>query len=375
MKIIFLDQNKYLGGGQVILTTGLKAALAHFDDVYLLAPMGGELEIYLRNRLAHLKLLDSSEIKLNYGKKNIIDIIVMIHFTFRMLFKYKDFFRKVDFIYANGPRMYLLGFLSSIIFRKKCIYHIHLDHSNVALSLLNLIAILKYTQQIIVPSNYIFEKVFRAFKFQGQKKLLLLENGLDLRYLNINFYQKPSAAFGRTRFAVIGAIRDEKGQDRAINLAKKSKNVELHVIGSVGVGAEKWANELRNYSDKNIIYHGECSCPNEILKREQIQIVLVPSRVKESFGLVAIESMACSCAVIVWCSGGLVEIAERTGAILCTNEQELQQIFNWLTSLNDFEFRNLCKSQYDNTIVKYGHIEFMNRYNKFFNRVLNAIDK
>src|SRR5690606_28037918 len=92
--------------------------------------------------------------------------------------------------------------------------------------------------------------------------------------------------------------------------------------------------------------------PEELDTRD-IQFSLVPSRCEESFGLAAIEGMACSCLTIVSGRGGLAEIAAQTGALVAKDEADLSSVLDDLAGRSPDQLAALARNQHAATLAAY----------------------
>ncbi len=120
------------------------------------------------------------------------------------------------------------------------------------------------------------------------------------------------------KILVSGRLSPRKGQDLVLQAAHRLrvKGIEVEVLfaGDVYAGyewfQEKLENDVRLYGlQGNVTFLGFVDDMAELLERADVCVV--PSRVSESFGLVAAEAMAAMRPVIVSSGGGLTEIVEH----------------------------------------------------------------
>jgi glycogen synthase len=116
----------------------------------------------------------------------------------------------------------------------------------------------------------------------------------------------------------LGRLVDDKGADLAIQsvseLTKRNIDVTLSIIGS---GPEEEA--LRQLAKKesvgkNVHFVGTLKDESLVHALNQHQVMVVPSRWKEPFGLVALEGIACGCVVVGSDGGGLKDAIGPCGA-------------------------------------------------------------
>lgn len=134
---------------------------------------------------------------------------------------------------------------------------------------------------------------------------------------------------GRLRILMIGRINAWKGQDLLVEAlasltAEQQARVTVRILGDVFEGAP-FLDQLRRQVtaaglDKRIEFKGFLANPGEDYR--WADIVVVPSREPEPFGLVAIEGMSHARPVIAARHGGLTEIVAdgQTGWLVAPND-------------------------------------------------------
>jgi glycosyltransferase involved in cell wall biosynthesis len=217
------------------------------------------------------------------------------------------------------------------------------------------IARLPTTWRIVVNSNFIRNRLLEAVpRLAHSEKVILAENSLDRAYTERSFVDRFATAPVALSVAVLGVIRPEKGQDIAVALGRRDPRLRLHLIGRVGPGAEIWFENLRAEAPKNVIFHDAVADVPAALDRLGIQVILVPSRWEEPFGLVAIEGMACSCLTVLMDRGGLPEIAAKTGAILCKDVDGMGAALDRVQAMLPAERLALARRQFEATMKAFG---------------------
>ena len=101
-----------------------------------------------------------------------------------------------------------------------------------------------------------------------------------------------------------GRLEDYKGIDLVLQAATAFPKTNFYIAGTGPREAEVREAQLRN---DNLHYLGFLSSHELWAKMSEVQLVVVPSRWAEPYGLVAIEAMACGTAVLVSDAGGLPE--------------------------------------------------------------------
>jgi glycosyltransferase involved in cell wall biosynthesis len=296
----------------------------------------------------------------SHGKKGGFDLLKLGLYNVWLVIKHAGLIFRSDILYANGPRQFPGLLVMSWLFRKRCIYHIHIDHSSLEKKLIALAARLKSTHRIIVNSNYILDRLESDIpNIKDNSRVTVIENCLSPRMSSLPFDDRFNDCQDKLRIAVIGVLRPEKGQDRAISLALRNRDAEIHLIGRIGSGAQSWVYSLKRDAPENVFFHGETSDIPTTIQQLGIQVVLVPSRWQEPFGLVAIEGMACSCITIVFNSGALADISTKTGALVCNDETGLYILIDQLLAMGTAERAFIARNQYERTMNSYGADRFI----------------
>jgi glycogen(starch) synthase len=122
--------------------------------------------------------------------------------------------------------------------------------------------------------------------------------------------QVPSAA--RTHeLLFLGRLVSEKGLDTLLEalgrLRQRQLRPQLTVVGSGPEQANMQELAKRLGLDDQVQFRGAQSGPDLASTLNQHQILVVPSKYDEPFGVVALEGIACGCAVIGSNGGGLPE--------------------------------------------------------------------
>jgi len=116
-----------------------------------------------------------------------------------------------------------------------------------------------------------------------------------------------------------GRIIPEKGVDLAIEIAKKAGK-KLVLVGSpVSEENSFWREKIKpNINQKDIIYEGLKSKDEVFEYLKKATACLMPIQVREPFGLVMIEAMACGTPVIAYSRGSVPEVVKdgETGFVI-----------------------------------------------------------
>lgn len=360
---MLFDQYRTIGGGQTVLLSVVEAARRLVDRIILVIPKGGSLESAARDRFpASVKIVEAGEIRMASGKKTPFDLVRLAYGTGAFVFRYFRLARRATLLYANGPRQFPGAALLAMVARRPCIYHVHLDHTKLEKRVIGVIAGLKWTAAVIANSSFTYSRLTDTLpKLKTNLKVVTIENALSVTYCDCPFDNRFATEPGIWNMLVIGVIRPEKGQDLAVALAARMPGLRVHIVGSAAVDAERWAAELRRFAPANVMFHEFVNDVRAFIHGHDMHFCLVPSRTEESFGLSAIEAMACSCIAVVRDSGGLTEVAARTGAVTFNGGiDELALVVKSLMSTSHDRLSELAEMQWRRTLENYGPARFLN---------------
>lgn len=125
-----------------------------------------------------------------------------------------------------------------------------------------------------------------------------------------------------TDFVFLGRVVSDKGLDLLLkSFSKMNEKATLSVIGD-GEDKENMvllAEELG--IDKRVSWYGAQSGQRLVSILNRARVLVVPSRWREPFGIVALEGMACGCLPVVSSDTGLVEAVGEFGIVFRRNDE------------------------------------------------------
>ena len=361
-RILILDQYSFVGGGQTILVQIARAIqnIPTVEQVIFAIPFGGALEDKIRRDFPNrAQLTPIPEVKISQGKKNLFDGVRLLTYTLQLCFRLFLEAFKSDVLYANGPRLFPAVMILSTLLRKPAIYHIHMDYSGLEKRLISLAIRLPYTRSAVAISDFVLERLADSRpELLGHSKLVKVENSLSQSFERLPWKDRFENRLGPINLVCLGVIRPEKGQDLLVDFVESDPRFHLHIVGREGSGCEQWVESLRKRAASNVTFHPFSDDILSLLDQVSAQIVLVPSR-SEGFGLVAIEAMAASCLTVVRATGGLPEVAQKTGALVFQDSvADLRVLMNQLVQKSSSELAHLSRDQYERTLKHYGTARF-----------------
>lgn len=315
--ILFLDQfGDRIGGGQVILLDILeKFRETGKWNVFVSIPSEGIFTDILKQRGFPYWCIETGRHSVKANP--ILDITRYITSSIRStkLLGEKLKEHKIDAIYCNGGRTFLSGSFLSVRHHTVTFWHLHLILTERQKKAVTSLGLLKGVKSIIAVSNtlkrqyesdHIAPKIKTVFNWVAPK---LLETPLVKRISDLN---------SNIVIGVVGLISIAKGQVAVLDALEKSQKVlpvTIRFYGSFSGGKKEFINyfkqRVKTLKSKgwNIEMMG---FETDTLKiYDQIDLLLIPSLVEESFGLTAIEAMAREVIVISNRSGALPEIIKN----------------------------------------------------------------
>lgn len=211
--------------------------------------------------------------------------------------------------------------------------------------------------------------------------------------INVNEYPYKTKPSKEGYFFCIGRIAPVKGQDKALEFAKKT-GFKLIIAGPIQdkpadkefFEALKGSIDLivdiskqpvkKNYynkvikplleCDKKIIYIGELNTEQKKQWYRYARATLFPIRWEEPFGLVLIESMACGTPVLAFRGGAVPEIvvAGKTGFVVDSLDDMIKSA-RYLNRINPLE----CRKHVQNG---FSMIHMASQYSELYYQIING---
>lgn len=245
--------------------------------------------------------------------------------------------KKIHLIHSNATSVFI-GAFYSFFFRIPHLWHVHEiieKPKRIALIYPKIIHFFsdKVIFNSIATSNH-FTSIYPKIKlkstiiYNGQERKVDKITNDEIAKIKTTFSSKID---NKIIIGLIGRISKIKGQDLMLDaftiLQKKHHNVHMVFIGSAVKGKEEYLDDILKKIEKNSLQSKVSFIDfqeNIWPYYDAIDISVVPSTEKESFGLVATESMLSKKPVIAANHGGLVEIvkANETGLLFEVNNTE-----------------------------------------------------
>lgn len=355
-KVLLVDQYNKIGGGQSVLINLINSFNHLGFDCTLAIPKGGYIESQVNN--LHFHYLP--DLKLSNEKKNVFDSLKLVFHYARIIGLIKNV-RESDIVYINGPRYFIFFYLISFFFRRKFIYHAHLDFSNAGKFVLKLLYNQSNTFALVFTSHFLsngFSNYIGLSDTTANKKLHVIEPGLAEKYKGLEFNDRLSSNKDQLNFVSVGRVYPGKGFDLIVDIAKIYNDYQFYIVGNPVEDSLAYYESLKNNASANVHFIKASDNIPQLVQKYNIHFAVVPSDLNEAFGIVATELMMCSCITFVRNRGGLKEISANTGAILFEDRDALITAIAETTAALEVTKGNLAFKQYTNTQKLYNSAVF-----------------
>jgi len=366
--ILVLESLTTVSGGQMVLLNLLSVLKKDFN-FKVAVPGKGKLADSLKS--LDVKIINFKLGTYSLGAKGIKDVVKYVFFWFFSFGKLFFNLFKVDLIYINSSRILPLGIVLGVCWHKSIVWHNHsLLSDSKTISLISFLAKYSGLKKIIAVSKIIVDQ-FPQFK----NKTEIVGNGIDLD----KFKYFARGVDNKKNIVVVGDLIPTKGQDFLLKALSSLKDFDwvLNIVGSTRANYFDYENNLKKSVldlglNERVNFLGRRDDVNKILSESDL--LVMPSSVSESFGLVILEAMASGVPVIAANSGGPAEIVKHneTGYLFEINNLDslilyLHKFFN-LDSDKISEMKKNCRREAES---KYNLENNANKIKQIINDVLN----
>ena len=328
-KILIIDNGEHLGGGQIIALHIIESLINENIQIGIGIDRNSSLWKKVHESFGIVKLHHIEVLRLTKGKKRLIDILRMFKHMINNSKNILNILSKYDCIYINSARsLFSVGFCC-ILLKKPFIVHIHLLHKVYELFVIGCFSKLKYCIRVVACSALV-EKSLIAY---CGKKVFKINNCLnELSVVNV----KTKSPISSHKIGFFGELSQEKGFDLFIEMAIRLTYIDFV---AVGVPSDNTLHLSHKIPSNLTILHPVDNIATTI-NVLGVTVVIMPSRVKESFGMVAIESVAAGCSVLVSGKGYLYTLANELNLSIC---EDLNQYVECLIKLLELDLNSLSE--------------------------------
>lgn len=289
--------------------------------------------------LRGIQVILTSVIKIKRGIINPVFFIKLPFIVLKSFYKIRKELggKKIDFIHSNATSVFI-GAFYAFFFRKKHLWHVHeiIEYPKKAAQLYP--KIVSFFSDTVIFNSKATEHHFISIHPAIAEKSMLVYNGQqrpvpessteEITSIRKNYFK---ARESDVVLGLVGRISSIKGQMLLVEafnrLYAKYDGCKLIFIGSPPKQKEYYLHELEQYIEVNNLTEKAEIIPfrDNVWKfYDAIDIAIVPSTEKESFGLVATEAMLSGKPVIAAKHGGLAEIVldHETGLFFEPNNVE-----------------------------------------------------
>jgi glycosyltransferase involved in cell wall biosynthesis len=346
-KILIIDNGEHLGGGQTIALHVIECLINENIQIGIGLDKNSSLWRKVQESFGFVELHHIEVLRLTKGKKRLSDILRLFKHMINNLKNILNILCKYDCIYINSARSLITVGLCCIFLRKPFIVHVHLLHKINELFVIGCFSKLKYCFRVVACSALV-EK--RLIEFCG-RKVVKINNCLGvLSVVNV----KTKNPISSHRIGFFGELSFEKGFDLFIEMATSLPYTDFV---AVGVPSDKKMLLSHKIPSNLTILHPVDNITNTI-NALGITVVIMPSRVKESFGMVAIESVAAGCLVVVSGKGYLYTLANDLKLSICEDLNQYLECLNKLLELDLNSLSELVEQSQKLVFEIYGHERF-----------------
>lgn len=378
-KILLIDQYNAIGGGQNILIRIAKILSENFL-ISFWGPMNGDLYERLK-KIKNIQFIkgvawDKASNRKSYFSNYLQTFINTIQ-TVYFLFRKKELVP--DLIFANGGKIYPQAIFLGLFLGKPVILAMHLIYNQLMQKFLffqvknfqkiyllfvsNSVAKIFNRINHIDHNDEIYKKIFIQENSLSEDESKIYFDSVRFQHNGVSPGKKSIKSTKRLHVAVVGRIHPEKGQDILFEIIDNDlfKDWRFTLIGSYSFGEDRYFNTLKERLSDRVNFFGEARDVPKILKKLKVHVVIMPSRVAESFGLIAIEAMASSCLTIVSDKGELPFIAHKTGAFVFKNRKEFLDTMCKISKFDLPELKVRARKMHDLTQKVYPFFEYRNK--------------
>lgn len=193
----------------------------------------------------------------------------------------------------------------------------------------------KNTDAVICVSKLVWKLQTEGLNENEKKKFYLVYNGIDLE--KFNKYSNLHKAGAEFVIGYAGRLAPNKGIDILINsfalLHAKYKNTRLKIVGADENGYLNQLCDLVNKLGLNkVVCYGGVEKDMEKFYKS-LDVFVLPSVVREAFGLVLCEAMYCGVPVVTTNSGAQEEIIENGQDGIIVSAGDVEKLFEKLKIL------------------------------------------
>lgn len=347
---------KIWGGGEQYVYDTTNALNQYGNDVYVAVDKNNEM---LQKKYSEITKV---------VKCNLYDISGLLS-----LYKLKEYIlaNKINFIICHSGHAMLLCMLLKFMTGKKLIMVKH----NVIPAKKDFYHCWqrKHTDAFICVSKLVYDMQTRELNENNKSKYHLIYNGIDTKkFACANVIEKHRSNF---IIGYAGRIAKDKGIDILLIafavLVKKYPDIKLKIAGIDEKGyLAEIQNMITKYNlQKSVEYLGYVD--DMVYFYHSLDVFVLPSVVREAFGLVICEAMYCGVPVITTNSGAQEEIIDNNINGYIVDSGNVEQLTNIIEQiyLNPIETKQIALHGKQKVINKFTLEQYYRSINNLFNNL------
>ncbi len=256
-----------------------------------------------------------------WRRKNVLPLAVSMLKIFLMLLKLH-----IDLVYVNAGTGSEFKFFAPLcqILRLPIILHLHIHEDNNSLRWIRA----NRANRILFPSRATMEAVLKTSPWLNRDRCFYVHNAVDLTEYFPRTTEEIKKELGLHDnlpiIGVVGQLKKIKGQHLFLDMVAELRKNGIHghflIVGDDNVQRGKYENFLKQKAaalgiQDQVIFLGYRTDLPEIMNL--LDLLVVPS-LKEPFGRVVIEAMACRTPIVASAVDGILEIFEDgEGGLFC----------------------------------------------------------
>ncbi|MBS3198661.1 glycosyltransferase family 4 protein [Turicibacter bilis] len=361
MKVLILDFITSIGGVQSVEYNIIKK-LVDKVEMFFLDPYKSSFheKVSKINNLNIVNLYIWPNIKsLNWNIKYFRPIILLVMgpsyviFLIRLCYFIKK--NSINLLYVNTKKSSLIAFLIKGLLKIDYIYHAHGYNSSKDISNFYK-TVINNSRSIICVSDSVKETLIE--RGINSKKIKTIYNGINVEEIRAkgNENELSMEISDKKKIICVASLHQGKGIHLLIeafnNIQSEIKDIELIIVGETPSKIHvSYKNDLLEMSKKvnknNIKFIGWTNNPYKYISKSDV--LVLPSIVKESFGMVLVEAMCLGKIVIGSNIGGIPEVIidGKTGFLFnCNDVKELEKVLRDTLNNNLYSTSHAFLEQY-----------------------------
>jgi glycosyltransferase involved in cell wall biosynthesis len=381
--VLIINQSSELYGADKAILELINNFPEHYNPIVVLENEGPLKEL-LKNK--GIQVIQSSVIKVKRGILKPTFFIKLPFEIIKSIIKIKKALKgkKIDLIHSNATSVFI-GAFYSFFFRIPHLWHVHEIIEKPKRIALIYPKIINFFSDKVIFNSEATSKHITSICPKIKCKSNIIYNGQERNIHKIDELEiakiKNLISSGidkKILIGLIGRISKIKGQDLMLDaltiLQNTHTNIHLLFIGSAVEGKVEYQNNMLKKIEKNSLQSNVSFIDfqeNIWPYYDSIDITVVPSTEKESFGLVATEAMLSKKPVIAANHGGLVEIVKhnKTGLLFePNNAQDLAEKIDFLIN-NPEKIKIFGENGFKRVNKKFSTKKYVNSFREEYNKL------